>query len=100
MAYKLQQCSPSHLSSYMKCIAENVGAIQNEFLFDERTGDWFKKPSGPDGLELKIIIMVIYKCYFSRKHIALSQKHNLNMKLRNPINQKALYMMQNNCWNK
>ena len=42
------------------------------------------------------IIMVIFKCYFSREHIALSHKKNdVNIELGKNNRLKALCMMQN-----
>ena len=34
---------------------------------------------------LVIIIMFIFKCYFSREHITCSVKHSMNIKLRKPF---------------
>ena len=43
-----------------------------------------------------IIIMVIFKCYFSREHIALSHKNGVNMELgKTNILLKALRMKEN-----
>ena len=47
--------------------------------------------------------MVIFKCYFSGEHIALSIKKNnngVNMELGKTNRLKALCMMQINTWNK
>ena len=46
-----------------------------------------------------IIIMVIFKCYFSREHIALSlkkTKNGVNIQLGKTNRLKALCMMQDN----
>ena len=40
-----------------------------------------------------IIIMVIFKCYFSREHIALQYKNGANIELGNTNRLKALRMM-------
>ena len=53
---------------------------------------------------VRIIIMVIFKCYFSGEHIVLSIKQNnnngLNIELGKNKRLKALCMMQINTWNK
>ena len=41
-----------------------------------------------------LIIMVIFKCYFSREHIALSYKNGLNIDLAKTNRLKALCMMK------
>ena len=43
-----------------------------------------------------IIIIVIFKCYFSREHITLSYKNDVNIELGKSNRLKALCMMQNN----
>ena len=40
--------------------------------------------------EIIIIIMVIFNCYFSREHIALSYKNGLDIELGKTIGLKAL----------
>ena len=42
-----------------------------------------------------VIIMVIFKCYFSRVHIALSYKKGVNIELGKTNRLKALRMMKN-----
>ena len=39
--------------------------------------------------------MVIFKCYFSREHIALSYEKGVNIELGKTNRSKALCMMQN-----
>ena len=68
-------------------LIRNVKAIAGEFQH---------------ALIIIIIIMVIFKCYFSGKHIALSLKNNngVNIELGKTNRLKALCMMQINTWNK
>ena len=47
-----------------------------------------------------MIIMVIFKCYFSREHIALHMKNGVKIELGNINRLKALCMMQDHTWNK
>ena len=48
-------------------------------------------------LDYIIIIVVIFKCYFSREHIALSCiKNGVNIELGKNNKLKALCIMQNN----
>ena len=42
-----------------------------------------------------IIIMVIFRCYFSREHIALSYKNGVNIELGKTNRLKALRIMEN-----
>ena len=52
--------------------------------------------------EIIIIIMVIFKCYFSGEHIALSiykNNNGVNRELGKTKGLKALCMMQINTWN-
>ena len=43
-----------------------------------------------------IIIMFIFKCYFSREHIAFSLKNGVSIELGKTNRIKALCMMQDN----
>ena len=45
---------------------------------------------------LIIIIIAIFKCYFSREQIALSSKNGVNIELGKTNRLKALCMKQNN----
>ena len=47
---------------------------------------------------LSMIIMVVFKCYFSREHIdlTLKTKNDVNIELGKTNRLKALCMMQNN----
>ena len=51
--------------------------------------------NAPCDTVLMIIIMAIFKCYFSREHIALSYKNGVGMELGKTNRLKALYMMEN-----
>ena len=44
--------------------------------------------------------MVIFMCYFSREHIALSYKNGVNIELGKANRLKALRMMENHTLNK
>ena len=45
--------------------------------------------------DASIIIMDIFKCYFSREHISLSYKNCVNMELGKTNRSKALRVMEN-----
>ena len=47
-----------------------------------------------------IIIIVIFKCYFSREHIGLSYKKSVDIELGKTSRLKALCMMENHTLNK
>ena len=61
----------------MKIQIVSISFFLFEYQYTISTGILFKF--------IHIIIMVISKCYFSRKHIALSFKNGVNIKLEKPI---------------
>ena len=48
-----------------------------------------------ENVNIIIIIMVIFKCYFSREHIALSCKNGMDIELGKTNRLKAQCMMEN-----
>ena len=56
---------------------------------------WSLCPMVSVSIAIIIIIMVIFKCYFSREHIALSLKKRCERRIRETNRLKALCMMEN-----